>query len=102
MNKNKELQKKNNYLKMIVESFIKYGLPIGSENLIKQNKLSVSPATIRNIMISLEKDGLIQKHHISSGRVPSIKGIKYYASELTSSPDELIKSKLKDIFSKHP
>lgn len=100
MKTNKNEIKKNLYLKMIVESFIKYGLPIGSENLIKQNNLSVSSATIRNVMVSLEKDGFIEKHHNSSGRIPSIKGIKYYANELTSSTDYSIKSKLADIFAK--
>ena len=95
-----KIKKQNNYLKMIVESFIKYGLPIGSENLIKQNSLKVSSATIRNAMSSLEKEGYIEKHHSSGGRVPSIKGIKYYADNLTSSPDKMIELKLKDIFSK--
>ncbi len=97
---NKNTLKKDNYLRMIVESFIKYGLPIGSENLIKQNKLNVSSATIRNVMVVLEKEGYIQKHHSSSGRVPSIMGLKYYAEKLTASPDKLIELKLKDIFSK--
>lgn len=93
-------KKQDMYLKMIVESFIKYGLPIGSENLIKQNNLSVSSATIRNAMVVLEKDGYIEKHHSSSGRIPSIKGIKYYADNLTSSADKMIELKLRDIFSK--
>ncbi|MDK2819478.1 MAG: heat-inducible transcriptional repressor HrcA [Mycoplasmataceae bacterium] len=92
--------KKDDCLKMIVESFIKYGLPVGSENLIKQNNLAVSSATIRNIMALLEKEGFIEKHHTSSGRVPSIKGIKYYANELTTTSDDELMSKLKDIFSK--
>ncbi|MGL6125273.1 MAG: heat-inducible transcriptional repressor HrcA [Metamycoplasmataceae bacterium] len=92
--------KQDIYLKMIVESFIKYGLPIGSEKLIKQNNLTVSSATVRNAMVVLEKDGYIEKHHSSSGRIPSIKGIKYYANNLTSSPDKMIEIKLKDIFSK--
>ncbi len=95
-----KVKKQDVYLKMIVESFIKYGIPIGSENLIKQNNLKVSSATIRNIMVILEKEGFIEKHHASSGRVPSIKGIQYYADNLTSSPDKMIELKLKDIFSK--
>ncbi len=97
---NKNIKKQDNYLRMIVESFIKYGLPIGSENLIKQNNLTVSSATIRNIMVVLEKEGYIQKHHSSSGRVPSIMGLKYYAEKLTASPDKIIELKLKDIFSR--
>ncbi len=97
---NKNIKKQDNYLRMIVESFIKYGIPIGSENLIKQNNLTVSSATIRNAMSALEKEGYIQKHHSSSGRVPSIMGLKYYAEKLTASPDKIIELKLKDIFSR--
>lgn len=93
-------KKQDIYLKMIVESFIKYGLPIGSENLIKQNNLNVSSATVRNAMVVLEKGGYIEKHHSSSGRIPSIKGIRYYADKLTASQDKMIELKLKDIFSK--
>ncbi|MGL5205496.1 MAG: heat-inducible transcriptional repressor HrcA [Metamycoplasmataceae bacterium] len=100
MNIKKNKRKQDTYLKMIVESFISYGLPIGSENLIKQNNLTVSPATVRNAMAVLEKEGYIEKHHSSSGRIPSIEGIKYYAENLTSSPDKMIELKLKDIFSK--
>ncbi|MGL5617827.1 MAG: heat-inducible transcriptional repressor HrcA [Metamycoplasmataceae bacterium] len=100
MNIKNSNKKKDIYLKMIVESFIKYGLPIGSENLIKQNNLTVSSATVRNAMANLEKEGYIEKHHSSSGRIPSVKGIKYYANNLTSSPDKMLELKLKDIFSR--
>ncbi|MGL5732893.1 MAG: heat-inducible transcriptional repressor HrcA [Metamycoplasmataceae bacterium] len=100
MNIKKSSRKQDIYLKMIVESFIKYGLPIGSENLIKQNNLTVSSATVRNAMAALEKEGYIEKHHSSSGRIPSVEGIKYYADKLTSSPDKMIELKLKDIFSR--
>ncbi|MGL5204909.1 MAG: heat-inducible transcriptional repressor HrcA [Metamycoplasmataceae bacterium] len=100
MNIKNNNKKQDLYLKMIVESFIKYGLPIGSENLIKQNNLSVSSATVRNAMAVLEKEGYIEKHHSSGGRIPSVAGIKYYADKLTSSPDKMIELKLKDIFSR--
>lgn len=72
-------------LKCIVEEFIQTAQPVGSETLLKKYKLECSSATIRNAMASLEKDGLLEKTHTSSGRVPSAKGYQYYLERLDSS-----------------
>ena len=69
-----ERQKK--LLKEIVESYIKYVKPVGSQALCK--RFNLSSATIRNEMATLEKLGYLEKNHISSGRIPSEKGYKYY------------------------
>ena len=79
-NRQKEL------LKEIVESYIKNVKPVGSQALCKKFKLS--SATIRNEMAALEKLGYIEKNHVSSGRVPSEKGYKYYVDNLMK-PKEL-------------
>jgi heat-inducible transcriptional repressor len=71
-------------LKYIVEDYIKTNEPVGSENLIKLHKLPYSSATIRNDMVYLEKNGLIEKTHTSSGRVPSLEGYRYYVRKLRS------------------
>jgi len=63
-------------LQSIVENFITTNQPVGSKQ-IAQN-IDFSSATIRNDMSKLEKEGLIKKTHISSGRVPSEKGYRYY------------------------
>lgn len=73
-------------LKEIVESYIKTVKPIGSKSLCK--KFNCSSATIRNEMAVLENLGYIEKNHISSGRVPSEKGYKYYVDNLMK-PKEL-------------
>lgn len=73
-------------LKEIVESYIKTVKPIGSKALCK--KFKVSSATIRNEMAVLEGLGYIEKNHVSSGRVPSEKGYKYYVENLMK-PKEL-------------
>lgn len=86
-------------LKEIVECYIKEAKPIGSKHLC--NKFNCSSATIRNEMASLEKLGLIEKNHISSGRIPSELGYKYYVDELME-PKELTGEdmlKLQTIFS---
>ena len=67
-------------LKAIVEEYIKTARPVGSKNLSK--KFKVSSATIRNDMGVLEETGYLEKQHISSGRVPSEAGYRYYVDEL--------------------
>ena len=73
-------------LKEIVESYIKNAKPVGSKSLC--NKLKCSSATIRNEMATLEHLGMLEKNHISSGRIPSEAGYKYYVENLMK-PKEL-------------
>ena len=73
-------------LKDIVEAYIKTVKPVGSKSLCK--KLNCSSATIRNEMAKLEEAGYLEKNHISSGRIPSEKGYKYYVEHLMK-PKEL-------------
>lgn len=94
-------ERKNNLLKEIVEVYIKTVKPVGSKSLCE--KFNCSSATIRNEMAVLEELGYIEKNHISSGRVPSEAGYKYYVEHLME-PDELTGSdvlKLQKIFSNH-
>ena len=69
-----------NILKSIVEEYIKTAHPVGSKSLCK--KFKVSSATIRNDMSTLEDLGYLEKQHISSGRIPSEKGYRYYVDNL--------------------
>ncbi len=73
-------------LKEIVESYINTVRPVGSKTLCKKFKLS--SATIRNEMAELEKLGYLEKNHVSSGRIPSELGYKYYVDHLMK-PKEL-------------
>lgn len=85
-------------LKNIVESYIKTVKPVGSKSLCR--KLKCSSATIRNEMAKLEENGYLEKNHISSGRIPSEKGYKYYVEHLMK-PKEMTKEnifKLQTIF----
>ena len=76
------LNRSDTILKYIVEYFIKNAQPVGSHTLIEEYKLPYSSATIRNEMFALEKMGLIEKTHSSSGRVPSAQGYRYYCEKL--------------------
>ncbi len=94
-------ERQTKLLKEIVESYIQTAKPVGSKSLCK--KLKCSSATIRNEMAHLEELGLLEKNHISSGRIPSEEGYKYYVKNLMK-PKELSASdtyKLQTIFKNH-
>lgn len=73
-------------LKEIVENYVKTIKPVGSKSLCQ--KFHCSSATIRNEMAVLESLGYIEKNHISSGRIPSEKGYRYYVEKLME-PEKL-------------
>lgn len=72
-------------LKMIIED---YNTPVGSKAIC--GILGCSSATIRSDMNDLEELGLLEKTHVSSGRVPSEEGYRYYVNHLME-PKELTK-----------
>ena len=78
--------RKKELLKEIVETYIKTVRPVSSKSLC--DKFNCSSATIRNEMSVLEELGYIEKNHISSGRIPSEKGYKYYVDNLME-PEKL-------------
>ena len=79
-------ERQKELLKEIVESYIKSIKPVGSKCL--SDKFKLSSATIRNEMAYLEQLGYLEKNHVSSGRIPSEKGYRYYVENLMK-PKEL-------------
>lgn len=75
-------QRQIEILKAIIKEYSETGLPVGSEVIEKKYKLGVSPATIRNEMVELAKKGYLKKTYFSSGRVPSVKGFRFYIKNL--------------------
>lgn len=64
--------------KEIIVNYAMTGHAVGSKYLQSASGLDVSSATIRNEMAELEGMGLIEKTHLSSGRIPSLDGFHYY------------------------
>ena len=62
----------------IVETYLDSGSPVGSRNLSRQLAVSLSPASIRNVMSDLEQLGLIYAPHVSAGRLPTEIGLRYF------------------------
>ncbi|MCR4267333.1 heat-inducible transcriptional repressor HrcA [Nitratireductor sp. ZSWI3] len=64
--------------RVIVESYLRDGEPLGSRNLSRILPTQLSPATIRNVMSDLEHLGLIYAPHISAGRLPTQQGLRFF------------------------
>lgn len=70
--------------KMLVEHYLRDGHPVGSKTLAASRDITVSPATIRNIMTDLESQGLVRSPHTSAGRVPTHQGLRFFVESLIS------------------
>jgi heat-inducible transcriptional repressor len=69
-------------LRVLVENYIRDGQPVGSRVLSRESGLSLSSATIRNVMADLEELGFVTSPHTSSGRVPTDKGYRFFVDTL--------------------
>ncbi|WP_353948020.1 heat-inducible transcriptional repressor HrcA [Sporolactobacillus sp. Y61] len=83
-------------LQLLVNDYIVTAEPVGSRSIAKRDDVHFSPATIRNDLADLEEMGYLEKTHLSSGRVPSEKGYRFYVDHLLS-PAILTKKELSDI-----
>ena len=77
-------ERSQHFLKVLIERYIREGLPVGSRTLSRDSGMSLSPATIRNVMADLEDAGLIVSPHTSAGRVPTISGYRFFVDYLVS------------------
>ena len=69
-------------LKLLVEHYIRDGQPVGSRTLSRDVGMSLSAATIRNVMADLEELGFVSSPHTSAGRVPTDKGYRFFVDTL--------------------
>lgn len=69
-------------LRALVQSYIHDGQPVGSRTLSKSTDLSLSPASIRNVMSDLEELGFIAAPHTSAGRIPTPRGYRFFVDTL--------------------
>ena len=69
-------------LRILVDRYIRDGQPVGSRTLSRESGLDLSPATIRNIVSDLEELGFVSSPHTSAGRVPTIKGYRFFVDTL--------------------
>lgn len=71
-------ERQQTILAAIVELYTKSALPVGSQVLLERFHLPFSSATIRSDMATLEEEGYLYQPHVSSGRIPTDKGYRFY------------------------
>ena len=69
-------------LKTLIERYIADGQPVGSRALSQFSGLDLSAATVRNVMADLENLGLIVSPHTSAGRMPTVRGYRFFVDSL--------------------
>jgi heat-inducible transcriptional repressor len=76
----------------IVDSYLATGNPVGSRTLSRTGGVTLSPASIRNVMQDLEELGLLAAPHTSAGRVPTEQGLRLFVDGMmqaaSPSPEE--------------
>lgn len=89
-------ERQQHLLKVLIERYIADGQPVGSRTLVKESGLSLSSATVRNVMADLEDLGLITSPHTSAGRVPTNQGYRLFVDSLLR-VDQLTPSEVRRI-----
>jgi heat-inducible transcriptional repressor len=69
-------------LEAIIEDYIVTAEPVGSRTVSRSHGLSLSPATVRNVMADLEEMGFLASPHTSAGRIPTDKAYRFYVDSL--------------------
>jgi len=75
-------ERAQHFLKVLIERYIREGLPVGSRTLARDAGYDLSPATIRNVMSDLEELGLVNSPHTSAGRAPTSSGYRIFVDSL--------------------
>ena len=69
-------------LEAVIEDYIATAEPVGSRTITRSHALSLSPATVRNVMSDLEEMGFLTSPHTSSGRIPTDKAYRLYVNSI--------------------
>ena len=75
-------ERKAAILRAVVEEYIDTAQPVGSAHVVKSSGVTVSSATVRNDMATLETEGYLSQPHTSAGRIPTEKGYRFFVDTL--------------------
>ncbi len=75
-------QRSRDIFRRLVDTYIETGEPVGSRTISKVLPASLSPASVRNVMMDLEDSGLIYSPHTSAGRMPTELGLRFFVDSL--------------------
>ncbi|HKZ17163.1 MAG TPA: heat-inducible transcriptional repressor HrcA [Geobacteraceae bacterium] len=75
-------ERSKHILEAIIEEYIRTAEPVGSRAISRRHGLTLSPATIRNVMADLEDLDFLASPHTSAGRIPTDKAFRFYVDSL--------------------
>src|SRR4030065_1427914 len=87
-------ERKRQLLKAIIDEYIATAEPVGSEAIVEKYSLGVSPATVRNEMVVLTREGYLSQPHTSAGRSPTPMGLRFYIKELMKEQEVPVKDEV--------
>ena len=93
-------ERKAAILKAVVEEYIATAQPVGSSSVVRATHLHVSPATVRNEMAVLERDGYLAQPHTSAGRIPTDKGYRFFVDHVTPALPGPQRQQVQEFFAK--
>ena len=74
--------RKRKLLQAVIYHYVRTGKAVGSQVIVDKYNFGLSSATIRNLLVDLEKEGYLIQPHTSAGRVPTDKGYRFYVDSL--------------------
>jgi heat-inducible transcriptional repressor len=93
-------ERKAAILRAVVEEYIATAQPVGSSSVVRATHIAVSPATVRNEMAVLEREGFLDQPHTSAGRVPTDKGYRFFVDHLTPALPAPQRQRVQEFFAK--
>jgi len=74
--------RKRRLLQAVIYHYVRTGKPVGSQVIVDKYNFGMSSATVRNLLLELEKEGFLVQPHTSAGRAPTDKGYRFYVDSL--------------------
>ncbi|MDQ3979864.1 MAG: heat-inducible transcriptional repressor HrcA [Actinomycetota bacterium] len=93
-------ERKAAILRAVVEEYIATAQPVGSSSVVRATHLAVSPATVRNEMAVLEREGFLDHPHTSAGRIPTDKGYRFFVDHLNPALSGPQRQQVQEFFAK--
>jgi heat-inducible transcriptional repressor len=87
-------------LAALINDFVESATPVASKKLLESGEFHISSATVRNEFALLEEIGLIESPHVSSGKIPTEKGYRFFVDQLLREDAEEEK-RIQALFKKH-
>lgn len=82
--------------RLVVESYLGTGIPVGSKTLAGSGAIRLSPASIRSVLQELQDAGLLAAPHTSAGRMPTDLGLRLFVDGImqVAEPSEMERQRI--------